>query len=455
MDNNIDISDLDRLNISSNSDKIIKVIGVGGGGSNAVAHMYKQGIHDVSFVLCNTDNQALAESEIPTKIQLGKMVTNGLGAGNKPHIAEKAALESKEDITELFNDGTKMVFITAGMGGGTGTGAAPIIANIAKNMEILTVGIVTIPFLFEGEKKIIQALEGVEKLAKNVDALLVINNERLRDIYGDLGIKEAFSKADDTLTVAAKSIAEIITLRGDINLDFADVETTLKDGGVAIMSTGMAKGKERIPNAIENALNSPLLNNNDIYNAKKIMLNIYCNENVKMDEIRGIDNFMAQFEERSIEVIWGMNYLKEFKDEVKVTILATGFGVDDIPGYSDNKQKISAQEQEQLFLEEKRKEEINDKKIQQAYGASALYFRKARTRKKNQIFIFNANDLDNDEIIAMVEEVSTYERTASRLRRIQTVSSQNLLPPEQREGADELTLKDKQSKSEQEDIITF
>ena len=250
---------------------IIKVIGVGGGGGNAVNHMYKEGIHDVTFVVCNTDNQALAESPVPVKLQLGK---EGLGAGNRPERAREAAEESIEDVKGMLNDGCKMVFITAGMGGGTGTGAAPIIAKTAKDMDILTVGIVTIPFLFEGNRKIDQALDGVEKMSQHVDALLVINNERLRDIYSDFSVMNAFGKADDTLSIAAKSIAEIITIRGTINLDFNDVKTVLKDGGVAIMSTGYGKGESRVSQAINDALHSPLLNNNDIFNSKKILFNI-------------------------------------------------------------------------------------------------------------------------------------------------------------------------------------
>ena len=228
-----------QFDFPTDSPKIIKVIGVGGGGGNAVNHMYREGIHDVTFVLCNTDNQALAESPVPVKLQLGRSITQGLGAGNRPERARDAAEESIEDIKAQLNDGTKMVFITAGMGGGTGTGAAPVIARIAKEMDILTVGIVTIPFIFEGEKKIIQALDGVERIAQHVDALLVINNERLREIYADLTFMNAFGKADDTLSIAAKSIAEIITMRGTVNLDFADVTAIMKDAGLAHMGVGM------------------------------------------------------------------------------------------------------------------------------------------------------------------------------------------------------------------------
>ena len=321
------------FDLPSESPKIIKVIGVGGGGGNAVNHMFREGIHDVTFVVCNTDNQALKDSPIPVKIQLGKIATNGLGAGNKPQRARDAAEESLEDIKGLLNDGTKMVFITAGMGGGTGTGAAPIIARTAKDLDILTVGIVTIPFIFEGEKKIIQALDGVEQIAQYVDALLVINNERLREIYSDLTFMNAFGKADDTLSIAAKSIAEIITLHGKVNLDFADVRTILKDGGVAIMGTGYGVGENRLTKAIDDSLHSPLLNNNDIFNAQKVMLNVsYCPDHaLMMEEMTEVHTFMSKFKE-NVEVIWGVAEEQELGEKVKITILATGFGVEDVPG---------------------------------------------------------------------------------------------------------------------------
>ena len=270
---------------------IIKVVGVGGGGGNAINHMYREGIHEVTYVVCNTDKKALNDSPVPNHLQLGK---DGLGAGNNPAVGRQRAEESIDDIREMLNDGTRMVFITAGMGGGTGTGAAPVIAQCAKDAGILTVGIVTIPFKFEGNKKINQALDGVEEIAKHVDALLVINNERLREIYPELTVINAFAKADDTLSIAAKSIAEIITMHGTINLDFQDVTTVLKDGGVAIMSTGYGEGENRVSKAIQEALNSPLLNNNDIFNSRKVLLNInFCSDSETGNLM--MDNFILDF----------------------------------------------------------------------------------------------------------------------------------------------------------------
>ena len=327
-DNNIPLVDFGS---PDKEHSIIKVIGVGGGGGNAVNHMYREGIHDVTFVLCNTDAQALNDSPVPVHLQLGK---EGLGAGNKPERARIAAEESIDDIRKMLNDGTRMTFITAGMGGGTGTGAAPVIARVSKEMDILTVGIVTIPFRFEGDRKIDQALDGVEQMSKNVDALLVINNERLREIYPELTVLDAFGKADDTLSVAARSIAEIITVHGLINLDFNDVKTVLKDGGVAIMSTGYGEGEGRVKKAIDDALNSPLLNDNDVFNSKKILLNIsFCGnkdskDGLLMEEMNDVNDFMAKFGD--FEIKWGIATDPELGKKVKVTILATGFGIENV-----------------------------------------------------------------------------------------------------------------------------
>lgn len=349
---------------------IIKVIGVGGGGGNAVNHMYREGIHDVSFVLCNTDNQALNDSPVPVHLQLGK---EGLGAGNKPERARQAAEETIDDIKNMLNDGTKMAFITAGMGGGTGTGAAPVIARVSKELDILTVGIVTIPFRFEGDKKIDQALDGVEEMSKHVDALLVINNERLREIYPELSLLNAFAKADDTLSVAAKSIAEIITTHGLINLDFNDVKTVLKDGGVAIMSTGYGEGEGRVKQAIDDALNSPLLNDNDIYNSKKILLSIaYASDKsgdsgLMMDEMNDVNDFMARFDS-NFEIKWGVAIDPELEKKVKVTILATGFGIEDVDGMNGHLKKHTQEEADRIAQEEERRAE-NEERRGRYYGS--------------------------------------------------------------------------------------
>ena len=408
-----------QFDFPTDSPKIIKVIGVGGGGGNAVNHMYREGIHDVTFVLCNTDNQALAESPVPVKLQLGRSITQGLGAGNRPERARDAAEESIDDIKEQLNDGTKMVFITAGMGGGTGTGAAPVIARIAKEMDILTVGIVTIPFIFEGEKKIIQALDGVERIAQHVDALLVINNERLREIYADLTFMNAFGKADDTLSIAAKSIAEIITMRGTVNLDFADVKTILKDGGVAIMSTGFGEGENRVTKAIDDALHSPLLNNNDIFNAKKVMLNVsFCpTSELMMEEMNEIHEFMSKFRE-GVEVIWGVAVDNSLDTKVKITVLATGFGVEDVPGM-DTLHEARSQEEEERQLQLEEEKEKTKERIRKAYGESAGIGKKS-LRSRRHIYIFNTEDLDNDDIIAMIEESPTYTRDKTKLLKIKT-----------------------------------
>ena len=399
------------FDFQSGSPSIIKVIGVGGGGGNAVNHMYREGIHDVTFVVCNTDNQALDESPVPIKLQLGR---EGLGAGNRPERARDAANESLEDVKNMLNDGCKMAFITAGMGGGTGTGAAPIIAKTAKDMGILTVGIVTIPFLFEGNKKIDQALDGVEEMSKHVDALLVINNERLRDVYSDLSVMNAFGKADDTLSVAAKSIAEITTIRGKINLDFNDVKTVLKDGGVAIMSTGYGYGEGRVTQAITDALHSPLLNNNDIFNSKKVLFNISysSNSDLMMEEMNEVHEFMSRFG-KDVETKWGLYIDDNLEDKVKFTILATGFGIKDVPGMNN---KLSAEEQ-------KRQEELEEEEQKKAERRDDFYpgsYKNNRKKGNYKIYIFTQEDLDNDDIISMVETTPTYKRSKAVLESIQS-----------------------------------
>ena len=394
---------------------IIKVIGVGGGGGNAVNHMYRDGIHDVTFVLCNTDNQALNDSPVPVHLQLGK---EGLGAGNKPERARQAAEETLDDIKNMLSDGTKMAFITAGMGGGTGTGAAPAIARVSKELGILTVGIVTIPFRFEGPKKIDQALDGVEEMAKHVDALLVINNERLREIYPDLAVLDAFAKADDTLSIAAKSIAEIITVHGLINLDFNDVKTVLKDGGVAIMSTGYGKGEGRVKKAIDDALNSPLLNDNDVFNSKKILLSItFSSTNTEspgltMDEMNDVNDFMAKFGE-DFELKWGLALDPDLDNTVKVTILATGFGIEDVDGMSGHAKKRTQEE-------DKRRREEEDKAAEKQDRRNRYYKDGNKTQYKRHphIYLFRQEDLDNEDVILAVENTPTYKRTRQMLEEI-------------------------------------
>ena len=305
---------------------IIKVIGVGGGGCNAVRNMYNEGVEGVTYAACNTDSQSLKSSPVPVKMLLG---ASGLGAGANPELGRQEAENNVEDIKNLLSDGTKMVFVTAGMGGGTGTGAAPVVAKVAKDMGLLTIGIVTIPFYFEKKKKIIKALKGVDELRKNVDAILIVNNERLCDVYSnsEISIKEAFQRADNILKDAVKGISELITVHSDgsINLDFRDVETTMKNGGGAIMAMGRANGKNRVEKAIIDALDSPLLYGNDIGKAKRILFNIYASEEhpIFVSEMQEIDDFFDQLDP-NIDVIWGTSTDDTLGEDAKVTILATG-----------------------------------------------------------------------------------------------------------------------------------
>ena len=415
--NKMDILDFGDGDVA---DSIIKVIGVGGGGGNAVNHMYKEGIHDVTFVLCNTDAQALNDSPVPVHLQLGK---EGLGAGNRPERARQAAEETSEDIKRMLNDGTKMAFITAGMGGGTGTGAAPVIARVSKELGILTVGIVTIPFRFEGAKKIDQALDGVEEMAKHVDALLVINNERLREIYPELSLLNGFRKADDTLSVAAKSIAEIITVHGIMNLDFNDVKTVLKDGGVAIMSTGYGEGEGRVKQAIEDALNSPLLNDNDVYKSKKILLSINFNTDDKdnpgltMEEMGDVTEFMNHFS-ADFELKWGLAIDPELDKKVKVTILATGFGIEDVDGMGSHIKKQTQEDAARQAEEEEKAAERRDRR-------DRFYKDNNNSQYKHRphIYRFTADELDNEDVILAVENTPTYKRTKQMIKDIKRISN--------------------------------
>lgn len=435
--NKIDVLDFDDTDVV---DSIIKVIGVGGGGGNAVNHMYREGIHEVTFVLCNTDAQALNDSPVPVHLQLGK---EGLGAGNRPGRARQAAEDTIEDIKRMLDDGTKMAFITAGMGGGTGTGAAPVIARVSKELGILTVGIVTIPFRFEGAKKIDQALDGVEEMAKHVDALLVINNERLREIYPELSLLNGFRKADDTLSVAAKSIAEIITVHGIVNLDFNDVKTVLKDGGVAIMSTGYGEGEGRVKQAIEDALNSPLLNDNDVYKAKKILLSINFNSDDKdnpgltMEEMGDVTEFMNHFS-ADFELKWGLAIDPELDKKVKVTILATGFGIEDVDGMGSHIKKQTQEDAVRLAEEEEKAAERRDRR-ERFYKDN----NNSQYKHRPHIYRFTADELDNEDVILAIENTPTYKRTKQMIKDIKRIST-----PEQE-------IEENENKNTEKGVISF
>lgn len=416
----------------------IMAIGVGGGGNNAVNHMYAQGIKSVSFVNINTDRQALCHSKVPHTLEIG----DGLGAGNKPEKARDFAEESAEEIAALFDDQTKMVFITAGMGGGTGTGAAPVVARIAKERGLLTIGIVTIPFLFEGQKKIKKAIAGADEMAKNVDALLVINNERLGEIYGDFNFINAFGKADDTLSIAARSISELITCNGLINLDFNDVDTTLRGGGAAIISTGYGEGENRVTKAIQDALNSPLLKNRDILGAKKLLFNLYINPNAEflMSETNEITDFISSMT-TEVDIIWGVGFDETLGDGVKMTILAAGFDItlqeeeDELvaegggvkggfrfpvgakiggtaastPSQTPSHpvSQPAAQAPQETAPKPKPKE-VTDTRIEEEYGTKVKGLTEGKDRSST--IILGIDQLDDDAICDILEKYPTYKR---------------------------------------------
>src|SRR6187549_574914 len=320
---------------------IIKVLGVGGGGSNAVSYMFKQGINGVDFAICNTDNQAMETSQVPVKIRLGPELTGGRGAGSRPQMGKQACIESIDAIRDFIMDGTKMLFVTAGMGGGTGTGAAPIIAKAAREADILTVGIVTLPFTFEGSRRKRQALEGLEEMKSNVDALIVISNDKLRELHGDLRLSDAFSRADNILTTAARGIAEIITMEGYVNVDFEDVNTVMRESGVAIMGTASYEGENRARKAVQAALNSPLLEDNDIRGAQHILLNISSGRvEVTMDEVFEITEYVQAEAGFGTDLIWGNCFDESLGEKLSVTIIATGFEQNMLKGDKTETQKI-------------------------------------------------------------------------------------------------------------------
>ena len=342
-----------NFNLNEKTPTIIKAIGVGGGGGNAVEYMYEKGICDVDFVICNTDYQALRNSPIPCKIQLGKELTAGHGAGNNPAMGEKSAQESLADIEAILKKDTRMAFITAAMGGGTGTGAAPVIAKLSKDMGILTVGIVSVPARFEGPKRLDQARDGLRRLKDHVDCLIVIDNEKIKSIYGSQTISQAFAKANDVLNIAAKGIAEIITLPGYINVDFADVRTVMTDSGVAIMGAAQASGEDRAIRAITEALESPLLNNNDILGAKDILLNITSGtDEITMDEMSQITSHIIRKVGNNAAVIWGVGTDPDLGDAISVTIIATGFPTGDIELFGEENTCAGYAKQPECLKEE-------------------------------------------------------------------------------------------------------
>lgn len=346
-----------RFDLPAHHKSIIKVMGVGGGGSNAVNNMFNRGIKDVSFVICNTDAQALESSSVQNKLQIGTKLTGGLGAGADPEVGRNAAVESKEDIKELLADSTKMLFVTAGMGGGTGTGAAPVIAEVAKELAILTVGIVTLPFSFEGKKKLMLANEGIKQLKEKCDTVLVILNDRLREVFGNLSISNAFAQADNVLTTAAKSIAEIITVPGYVNVDFEDVKTVMKNAGAAVMGSGQAEGERRALRAAEEALASPLLDYKDIHGAKRILLSIVSGEEaeLQMDELSVITDYIQEKVGVDAEVIFGHGSDAYLGESLRVTVIATGFEEEDHTTIPEKEKKLidlTAEQQIKLFDEQ-------------------------------------------------------------------------------------------------------
>ncbi|MDR0686452.1 MAG: cell division protein FtsZ [Dysgonamonadaceae bacterium] len=395
----------------------IKIVGVGGGGCNAVTHMYNEGIDGVDFVLINTDLPALEKSPVPHKLVIGMSITNGRGTGDRPDVAEQCALSSESDIRALFDAETDMVFIAAGMGGGTGTGSSPVVAKIAKEMNKLTVGIVTIPYFFERPNKIIQALEGVERLSENVDALIVISNQKLLEAFPGRTVLESFIEADNTLLTAAKSISDIINQNEYINIDFNDVNTTLRDGGVAVISHGESSGVNRMTKAIEIATTSPLLNNNNLYDAKKVLVV------VQQSRAHGAANeefavelyaFMNRFP-NDVHVIWGIGIDETLDENIRVTVLASGFSLEDVP-LMDRKRAGDLErmgEDERFALEEARAARERDDRertllITKYYGQDAVAGILGKTAPKP--YIFKADELDDDSVIDRLLNIPAYKR---------------------------------------------
>ena len=383
----------------------IIVIGVGGGGNNAVDHMFRQDVDHVSFVVVNTDQQALNSSAVPDKVLIGPNITRGRGAGNKPERAREAAEESAAEIEALFTDETDMVFVTAGMGGGPGTGAAPVVARIAKERGLLTIGIVTIPFVFEGMKKIQKAIQGADEMSKYVDAMMIVNNERLVEIYPDFEFETAFAKADDILATAASSIAEIMTKKGYINLDFNDVDTTLRDGGTAIIAVGYGEGEHRVTKAIQDALHSPLLRHTDVLSSKRILFNLYysrtANVKFKASEAKEFNDFINKVEDE-VDVIWGITYDESLGDKVKFTILASGFDVtvDEATGKKISPAAAPVSTDPVT---------IDTTRISELYGTEKIE-NYTRSKETQNYILLPDDQLDDDAAIERFEKSPTFTR---------------------------------------------
>lgn len=420
-----DINDATKFNIDDSNSDIIKVIGVGGGGGNAVNYMYKQNIPLIKFVVCNTDKQALRMSPVPNQLLLGASVTGGLGAGNVPEVGRQCAEASLDDIRALFDDETEMVFITAGMGGGTGTGAAPVIAREAKAAGMLTIGIVTVPFMFEGKKKILQALAGADEMRKYVDALLIINNENIISLYKDFNFFNAFSKADDALANSARSISEIISEPCYINVDFQDVKTTLKDSGSAIIATAIGEGEHRITDAIEKALHSPLLKRHDIRTSKRLLFKFVCSKNsedpIRAEEIGEINNFTSKLPS-NIDVKWGIGDNPEMGDKVKVTILASGFDVTITESETDEGPVIFGANPAGATPEkEKGKPNAEEnRQIEDIYGKEKVKEQERETARLKYA-VLKPSQFDDHEVIALLWKTPTYNRTQYEKDRLRNI----------------------------------
>lgn len=423
-----DIMDASSFDTESGGKSIIKVIGVGGGGVNAVNYMYKQNIPLIKFVVLNTDKQSLEMSQVPTQVIIGP----GYGAGNIPDVGRQYAEDDIDKIKSLFTDETQMVFITAGMGGGTGTGAAPVVAREAKAAGMLTIGIVTVPFMFEGKKKIIKALAGAEEMKKYVDALLIINNENIIELYKDFNFFNAFSKADDTLANAARSISDIISEKCYINVDFQDVKTTLKDSGSAIISTAIGEGEHRITDALQNALHSPLLKRHDILTSKRLLFKFICAKEsknpIRAEEIAEINNFTSQLPS-SIDVKWGIGDDPSMGDKVKITVLASGFDVT----IQEGDDKIVMKMPDEAPVEPTKQEREEDKLIGETYGFEKLK-EQERENARLRYVILKPWQFDDHESIALIERTPTYNRhqaISEKLRKLSEGGESHVKPQAQ------------------------